>query len=77
MTDRNGIEIDNCPQCRGIWLDRGELDKIIERSTQFIPNQRSEDYSKSDEYRKKDYDDAREYNYKYEAQEGVFSWRSV
>lgn len=30
--DRNGIEIDYCPDCRGIWLDRGELEKIIERS---------------------------------------------
>ena len=32
MTERQGIEIDYCPECRGIWLDRGELDKIIERS---------------------------------------------
>jgi Zn-finger nucleic acid-binding protein len=32
MSDRNGIEIDYCPQCRGVWLDRGELDKIIDRS---------------------------------------------
>jgi uncharacterized protein len=32
MTDRSGIEIDYCPDCRGVWLDRGELDKIIERS---------------------------------------------
>src|SRR5665647_1124113 len=32
MTDRQGVEIDYCPDCRGIWLDRGELDKIIERS---------------------------------------------
>ncbi len=32
MTDRQGVEIDYCPQCRGIWLDRGELEKIIERS---------------------------------------------
>ncbi|MDQ3268670.1 MAG: zf-TFIIB domain-containing protein [Pseudomonadota bacterium] len=32
MTDRQGIEIDYCPRCRGIWLDRGELDRIIERS---------------------------------------------
>jgi len=32
MSDRQGIEIDTCPQCRGIWLDRGELDKIVERS---------------------------------------------
>jgi len=33
MSERSGIEIDYCPQCRGVWLDRGELDKIIERST--------------------------------------------
>ncbi|MDO9176542.1 MAG: zf-TFIIB domain-containing protein [Actinomycetota bacterium] len=32
MADRSGIEIDYCPTCRGVWLDRGELDKIIERS---------------------------------------------
>jgi hypothetical protein len=32
MTHRDGIEIDYCPDCRGVWLDRGELDKIIERS---------------------------------------------
>lgn len=40
MTDRQGVEIDYCPQCRGIWLDRGELDKIIERSlASVIPEQ--------------------------------------
>lgn len=32
MSDRQGIEIDYCPQCRGVWLDRGELDKILERA---------------------------------------------
>lgn len=32
MSDRQGIEIDYCPSCRGVWLDRGELDKIIDRS---------------------------------------------
>jgi Zn-finger nucleic acid-binding protein len=32
MTERQGIEIDYCPQCRGVWLDRGELDKLIEHS---------------------------------------------
>jgi Zn-finger nucleic acid-binding protein len=32
ISDRQGVEIDFCPQCRGVWLDRGELDKIIERS---------------------------------------------
>ena len=39
MADRNGIEIDYCPDCRGVWLDRGELDKIIERSVQQPPIQ--------------------------------------
>jgi uncharacterized protein len=34
MAERQAIEVDYCPQCRGIWLDRGELDKIIERSVQ-------------------------------------------
>ena len=32
MSERQGVEIDYCPECRGVWLDRGELDKIIERS---------------------------------------------
>lgn len=47
MAERCGVEIDYCPQCRGVWLDRGELDKIIERSgvpspevaPQFAPQQ--------------------------------------
>ncbi|MEV7395765.1 zf-TFIIB domain-containing protein [Aeromicrobium sp. NPDC092404] len=33
MSERAGIEIDYCPECRGVWLDRGELDKILERAT--------------------------------------------
>ena len=37
MSERQGIEIDYCPQCRGVWLDRGELDKIIERSAEPAP----------------------------------------
>lgn len=37
MSERQGVEIDYCPQCRGVWLDRGELDKIIERSGQSEP----------------------------------------
>ena len=62
MTDRSGVEIDYCPQCRGVWLDRGELDKIIERSTAHAapppppPPSRSErrDYDDDDrKYRKK------------------------
>jgi hypothetical protein len=37
MADRNGVEIDYCPKCRGVWLDRGELDKIIERAAGDAP----------------------------------------
>lgn len=33
ISERQGIEIDYCPKCRGVWLDRGEMDKIVERST--------------------------------------------
>lgn len=43
MTDRSGVEVDYCPKCRGVWLDRGELDKIIERSSSSAPT----DYPKS------------------------------
>ena len=37
IADRSGVEIDYCPQCRGVWLDRGELDKIIDRSVGVPP----------------------------------------
>ncbi|MDB5744793.1 MAG: hypothetical protein JWR68_3108 [Polaromonas sp.] len=37
MSERQGIEIDYCPGCRGVWLDRGELDKIIDKSAQAVP----------------------------------------
>ncbi len=44
VTDRQGIEIDWCPTCRGVWLDRGELDKIIERTGTFAaPAARTDD----------------------------------
>ncbi len=52
MTSREGIEIDYCPQCRGVWLDRGELDKIIERS-EAAPPPRDEPRPSSG-YREKD-----------------------
>jgi Zn-finger nucleic acid-binding protein len=62
IAERQGIEIDYCPQCRGIWLDRGELDKIIERSsTAFAPQT-----AKSGEWRENDarrYDDDEHYEH--------------
>ena len=53
MTDRSGIEIDYCPECRGIWLDRGELDKIIERSSQDVRNDQQDSYSEREKYSSK------------------------
>ena len=42
MSERQNIEIDYCPECRGVWLDRGELDKIIERADQAAAPRRSD-----------------------------------
>lgn len=50
MTDRQGIEIDYCPKCRGVWLDRGELDKIIERSSSASPAAQAEPRQVSGRY---------------------------
>ncbi|MGQ9799929.1 MAG: TFIIB-type zinc ribbon-containing protein [Ignavibacterium sp.] len=44
ITERQGVEIDYCPKCRGVWLDRGELDKIIERSNEIFDNERSKSF---------------------------------
>lgn len=44
MADRQGIEIDYCPNCRGVWLDRGELDKIIERSASYVKGPEPDQY---------------------------------
>lgn len=54
MSERQGIEIDYCPQCRGVWLDRGELDKIIERSVSFIAREENERGDLSRGHRDKD-----------------------
>lgn len=47
MTDRQGVEIDYCPKCRGVWLDRGELDKIIEKTAAPQPSAESDRWSDS------------------------------
>ena len=55
MSERQGVEIDYCPQCRGVWLDRGELDKLIERSAEF--EARPSTQAASAPYRRNDDDD--------------------
>lgn len=61
MSDRQGIEIDYCSKCRGVWLDRGELDKIIERSLKDAPQAepRREPMREQprESYPRRDYDD--------------------
>jgi hypothetical protein len=54
MTERQGVEIDYCPKCRGVWLDKGELDKIIEKSTMAETNQQ---LKQNDGKRKQRHDD--------------------
>ena len=54
MTERQGVEIDYCPKCRGVWLDKGELDKIIEKASS---EQHPQEFRNYDEKRKRDYDD--------------------
>jgi Zn-finger nucleic acid-binding protein len=49
MTDRQGIEIDYCPDCRGVWLDRGELDKIVERSASWAGGDGRRDNERRDQ----------------------------
>ena len=66
MSERSGVEIDYCPQCRGVWLDRGELDKIVERSGALQDAPRRDDarydrgdsrYDRTDDRRRRDDDD--------------------
>lgn len=61
MSEKNGVEIDYCPECRGIWLDRGELDKIIDRARDARDGYRE---SGRQEYRREERrDDRREDRY--------------
>ena len=60
MSDRQGVEIDYCPQCRGVWLDRGELDKLIERSATMAPAPASSAAARSQpQFADSDYDHGR------------------
>lgn len=70
MSERQGIEIDYCPQCRGVWLDRGELDKIIERANRdAAPQPQSQPpaqpYAQSRPERGHDDDDRRGHGHRY------------
>jgi Zn-finger nucleic acid-binding protein len=55
MSERQGVEIDYCSQCRGVWLDRGELDKILERSSKEAPAQMREAPQPAPQYAQQPY----------------------
>jgi uncharacterized protein len=62
ISSREGVEIDFCPQCRGVWLDRGELDKVIERASAAMATAGpARDYDRSYDDRR-DHDDRRRYD---------------
>ena len=50
MADRQGVEIDYCPKCRGVWLDKGELDKLIERSATYNYKEQDDPYKEQKQY---------------------------
>ena len=57
ITDRSGIEIDYCPECRGVWLDRGELDKMIQGAASHDEPRRESHGDRRYEERRRDYDE--------------------
>ena len=66
MAERQGIEIDYCPSCRGVWLDRGELDKIVERAAQECDPREQDRRQGGDDYERdhrRDDDDRRYYEH--------------
>ncbi|MGQ0760825.1 MAG: TFIIB-type zinc ribbon-containing protein [Acidobacteriota bacterium] len=84
MSEKQGIEVDYCPQCRGVWLDRGELDKIIDRSVADTPRQNLRDEPRAyrdrpdpapdyHDSRRGEYDSDRGGHYKKKKREGFLS----
>ena len=61
ITERQGIEMDYCPKCRGVWLDKGELDKIIERIAGSPPKSSKEVYEE-DEFKDRGFKDGSHQN---------------
>ncbi len=80
MSERSGVEIDYCPQCRGVWLDRGELDKILERAAQTAPAAyaapRQADYTPAGRPPPSDYDhrqgDQRQGDHRHHGDQGYY-----
>ncbi len=80
LAERQGVEIDYCPECRGVWLDRGELDKILERSHSAQPVQPPRQEQRSyDQHSPVDHSDSRHHDshsYGHQGQHKRKSWLS-
>lgn len=73
MMDRQGIEIDYCPQCRGVWLDRGELDKLIEAGSGGRPEpDRPREPQREQRYDERPYRSDDDYKYHKKKKKGGF-----
>ena len=72
LSDRSGVEIDYCQTCRGVWLDRGELDKIIERSVADTTPARREAEPPRADYRPSGYRDDDDHRYRHGKREKSF-----
>jgi len=68
MAEKQGVEIDYCPKCRGIWLDRGELEKIIDKSNQYEQSRHSE--PRYDKHHDDDHDHRYPGNHPYKKKKG-------
>lgn len=73
MSERSGIEIDYCPRCRGVWLDRGELDKIIERSSNQSSANNLYNQNRRTAYNNHNSHDYHSYNQKHHKKESFWS----
>jgi len=73
MSDRQGVEIDYCPSCRGVWLDRGELDKIIKRSSMQNNNSSKPQYEQSHKEHYNKYDKHNQQGYHKKKKESFLS----
>ena len=76
MSERQSIEIDYCPKCRGVWLDRGELDKIIEKNTAEMTPQPQSAQPRYQEPRYQESHPKRGYDYGYKKPPSRKSWLS-
>ena len=77
LSERQGVEIDYCPRCRGVWLDRGELDKLIERALQeqtpTTPPAYTQQAPRQEQYRPHDKNYGHSDQYKYKKKKSLLS----